>query len=246
MSLKSWAKTKKLGVAGWKVGQLWHRDNCSHAKKYNKKIKALLAKQNFSLLIWDRQLKLMLQYPTAWSDRKQLKYPSKELLLYDFLHKRSTWCLKDCDKQRLQTTVSINLSKSFAGHTGDVKTASICTTELWDALKNFILTSLKIKVAPYPIIVSLDPLSSVFLSLFSCRFTFEPCHEKWDTYGIHIVLRGGQSKWCMSINAWWSALSCETQSCERNPASGSLHVNIIMTSCATKKWHISSKGNIQL
>ena len=93
--------------------------------------------------------------------QETIEYPSKELLLYDFLHKRSTWCLKDCDKQRWQTTVSINLSKSFAGQTGDwfdVKTASICTTELWDALKNFILTSLKIKVAPYPIIVSLDTL----------------------------------------------------------------------------------------
>ena len=31
-------------------------------------------------------------------------------------------------------------------------------TELWDAVKSFILTSLKIKVAPYPIIVSLDTL----------------------------------------------------------------------------------------
>ena len=72
-------------------------------------------------------------------------------------------CMKDCDKQRLQTTVSINLWKILAGHTGDwfdVKTASICTTELWDALKSFILTSLKMKVAPYPIIVSLDTLSS--------------------------------------------------------------------------------------
>ena len=162
MRIKSWDKTKKLGVAGWKVGQMWHRDNCSHSKKYNKNIKILLPKQNFSLLIWDRQLTLMLQHPTVWSDRKQSKYPSKELLLYDFLHKRSTWCLKDCEKQRLQTTVSINLSKSFAGHTEDwfdVKTASICTTELWDALKNFILTSLKIKVAPCPIIVSLDTLT---------------------------------------------------------------------------------------
>ena len=152
-----------MGVAGWKVGQMWHRDNCSHAKKYNKNIKTWLAEPNFSLLFWDRQLKLLLQHRTVWSDRKQSKYPSKELLLYDFLHKRSTWCLKDCDKQRLQTTVSINLSKSFAGHTGDwfdVKTASICPTEIWDALKNFIVTSLKIKVAPYPIIVSLDTLSS--------------------------------------------------------------------------------------
>ena len=45
------------------------------------------------------------------------------------------WCMKDCDKQRLQTTVSINLWKILAGHTGDwfdVKTASMWTTgTLW-------------------------------------------------------------------------------------------------------------------
>ena len=78
-----------------------------------------------------------------------------------FFAQEVDWCMKDCDKQRLQTTVSINLWKILAGHTGDwfdVKTASICTTELWDALKSFILTSLKFKVAPYPIIVSLDTL----------------------------------------------------------------------------------------
>ena len=172
MSIKSWAKPKKLGVAGWKVGQMWHRDNCSHTKKVQQKYKDIACKAKFSLVIWDRQLKLMLQHPTVWSERKQSKYPSKkELLLYDFLHKRSTWCQKDCDKQRLQTTVSINLSKSFTGHTGDwfdVKTASICTItiELRDALKNFILTSLKIKVAPYPVIVSLDTLNQ---SPLSCR-----------------------------------------------------------------------------
>ena len=90
MNIKSEAKTKKLGVAGWKVGQTWHRNICSHAKKYNKNIETLLAKQIFSLLIWDRQLKFMLQHPTVRFDRKQLKYLSKELLLYDFLHKRST------------------------------------------------------------------------------------------------------------------------------------------------------------
>ena len=166
MSIKSEARTKNQGVAGWKVGQTWHRNNCSHAKKYNKNIETLLAKQIFSLLIWDRQLKFMLQHPTVWFDRKQLKYLSKELLLYDFFAQEVDWCMKDCDKQRLQTTVSINLWKSFAGHTGDwfdVKTASICTTELWDALKSFILTSLKFKVAPYPIIVSLDTLRQVLL-----------------------------------------------------------------------------------
>ena len=78
-----------------------------------------------------------------------------------FFAQEVDWCMKDCDKQRLQTTVSINLWKILAGHTGDwfdVKTPSICTTELWDALKSFILTSLKFKVAPYPIIVSLDTL----------------------------------------------------------------------------------------
>ena len=76
---------------------------------------------------------------------------SKELLLYGFFAQEVDWCMKDCDKQHLQTTGSINLRKIFAGHTGDwfdVKPASICTTELWDALKSFILTSLNFKVAP--------------------------------------------------------------------------------------------------
>ena len=163
MSIKSEAKTKNHAVAGWKVGQMWHRNNCSHAKKYNKNIETLLAKQILSLLIWDRQLKFMLEHPTVWFDRKQLKYLSKKLgfFFFWFCAQEVDWCMKDCDKQRLQTIVSINLWKILAVHTGDwfgVKTASICTTELWDALKSFILTSLKFKVAPYPIIVSLDTL----------------------------------------------------------------------------------------
>ena len=83
------------------------------------------------------------------------------------------WCLKDCDKERLQTTVSVNLWKIFPGHPGDgfdVKNVSICTTELWDALKRFILTSLKIKVAPYPIIVSLDTLRRSKIAMFGPIF----------------------------------------------------------------------------
>ena len=84
MNIKSEAKTKNQGVAGWKVGQTWHRNNCSHEKKYNKNIKTLLAKQRFSVLVRDRQLKLLLQHLTVWFDRKQSKYLSKELLLYDF------------------------------------------------------------------------------------------------------------------------------------------------------------------
>ena len=42
------AKTKKLGVAGWKVGQMWHRDNCSHAKKVLQNHKDIACKAKFS------------------------------------------------------------------------------------------------------------------------------------------------------------------------------------------------------
>ena len=80
MSIKSETKTKNHGVAGWKVGQTWHRNNCSHAKKYNKNIETLLAKQIFSLLIWDRQLKFMLQHPTVWFDRKHWNIWAKNCL----------------------------------------------------------------------------------------------------------------------------------------------------------------------
>ena len=92
--------------------------------------------------------------------------------------------MKDCDKQRLQTTVSINLWKILAGHTGDwfdVKTASICTTELWDALKSFILTSLKFKMAPYPIIVSLDTLKLYnFFKIAPKHFIFDKQSDEQD------------------------------------------------------------------
>ena len=47
MSIKSEAKTKKLGVAGWKVGQTWHRNNCSHAKKVQQKYRDIACKANF-------------------------------------------------------------------------------------------------------------------------------------------------------------------------------------------------------
>ena len=128
-------------------------------KKVQQKYRDISCKAKNFLLIWDRQLKFMLQHPTLRFDRKQSKYPIKELLLCFFFAQEVDWCLKDCDKQRLQTTVSINLWKIFVGNTGDwfdVKTVSICTTELWNAPKSFILTSFKNNVAPYPIIVSLD------------------------------------------------------------------------------------------
>ena len=90
-----------------------------------------------------------------------IEISSKELILLWIFAQEVDWCIKDCDKERLQTTAFIKVWKIFPGYTGDwfdVKTASTCTTELWDALKSFILDSLKIKVAPHPIIVSLDTL----------------------------------------------------------------------------------------
>ena len=95
------------------------------------------------------------------------------------------WCLKDCDKQRLQTTVSINLW-NFAGHTGDwfdVRTASICTTDLWDALKSFILNSLKFKVAPYPTIVSLDTLNNITSERYLKCFSSDGDSAWWRRHG---------------------------------------------------------------
>ena len=87
---KEWGWNKKIRgrrVKSWPnvaLSQLQSR------KKSTKNIETLLAKQNFSLLFWDRRLKFMLQHPTMWFDRKQSKHPSKKLLLYEFLHKRST------------------------------------------------------------------------------------------------------------------------------------------------------------
>ena len=130
-----------------------------------------------------------------------------------FFAQEVDWCLKDCDKQSLQTTVSINLWKISTGHTGDwfdVKTASICTTELWDALKNFILSSLKIKVAPYTIIVSLDtlrqdpPLEAI-LVIFGRRAL------------IFFCLKALGKKWKMTplLCACAVVITLETQKCRK-------------------------------
>ena len=109
MRIKSEAKTKKMGVAGWKVGQTWHRNNCSHAKKYNKNRETVLAKQFFSLLIWDRQLKFMLRHPTVWLDRKQLKFmlqhptvwlDRKQLKIWNIWAK-NCFCMIFCTRGRL-------------------------------------------------------------------------------------------------------------------------------------------------
>ena len=76
------------------VGQTLQRNNCSRAKSTTKKAETLPAKQNFSLLIWDRSLKFMLQHPTMWFDWKQSKYPSKEHFVWRSNNYCETWCNK--------------------------------------------------------------------------------------------------------------------------------------------------------
>ena len=171
MRIKSEAKAKNHGVAGWKVGQTWHRNNCSHAKKYNKNIETFLAKQFFPPYL-SQAAKIYVATSYSVVRQETIEISEQRTAFVWFFAQEVDWCMKDCDKQRLQTTVSINLWKILAGHTGnwfDVKTASIWTTELWDALKSFILTSLKFKVAPYPILVSLDTLSRLVEASWSSK-----------------------------------------------------------------------------
>ena len=130
-------------------------------KKVQQKYRDIACKANFFPPFLRQEAKnyVSTSYSVVWQETIEISEQRTAFIW--FLAQEVDWCMKDCDKQRLQTTVSINLWKILAGHTGDwfdVKTASICTTELWDVLKSFILTSLKFKVAPYPIIVSLDTL----------------------------------------------------------------------------------------
>ena len=135
-------------------------------KKYNKNIETLLAKAKFFPPYLRQAAKIYVSTSYSVVRQETIEISEQRTAFVWFFAQEVNWCMKDCDKQRLQTTVSINLWKILAGHTGDwfdVKTASICTTELWDALKSFILTSLKFKVAAYPIIVSLDTLRAAGL-----------------------------------------------------------------------------------
>ena len=124
----------------------------------------MLAKRIFFLPYLRQGAKIYVSTSYSVVRQETIEISEQRTAFVWFFAQEVDWCMINCDKQRLQTSVSINLWKILAGHTGDwfdVKTASICTTELWDALKSFILTSLKFKVAPYPIIVSLDTLNSI-------------------------------------------------------------------------------------
>ena len=155
-------KQRKRGVSGWKVGQTWHRNNCSHAKSTTKIYRHCLQSEFFFLPYLRQAAKIYVSTSYSVVRQETIEISEQRTAFVWFFAQEVDWCMINWDKQRLQTSVSINLWKILAGHTGDwfdVKTASICTTELWDALKSFILTSLKFKVAPYPIIVSLDTLN---------------------------------------------------------------------------------------
>ena len=161
MSITSWAKTKKLGdrrVKSWPNVATKQLQSC---KTVQQKSRDITCKAKFFPPYLRKVAKIYVatSHNVVWLETIEISKQRTAFIW--FFAQEVDWCLKDCDKQRLQTTVSINLWKIFAGHTGDwfdVRTALICTTELRDALKSFILTSLKFKVAPYHIIVSLDTL----------------------------------------------------------------------------------------
>ena len=156
-----------------------------------------------------------------------------------FFAQEVDWCMINCDKQRLQTSVSINLWKISAGHTGDwfdVKTASICTTELWDALKSFILTSLKFKVAPYPIIVSLDTLTffpPVQENLFQFHWNF-----------LHLLLLA-KSKSLQNLSSIWSTLS-KIQLCSQAGTLAAREPNLYKKSMYKEFWQRSFHTQVQM
>ena len=157
MSIKSEAKTKNQGSQGEKLAKRGI-ETTAVTQKVQQKYRDIACKANF-FPHFRQAAKIYVATSYSVVRQETIEISEQRTAFVWFFAQEVDWYMKDCDKQRLQTTVSINLWKILAGHTGDwfdVKTASICTTELWDALKSFILTSLKFKVAPYPIIVSLD------------------------------------------------------------------------------------------
>ena len=59
-------------------------------KKVQQKYRDIACKAKFFPPYLRKAAKLMLQHPMVWLDRKQSIYPSEELALCEFLHKRST------------------------------------------------------------------------------------------------------------------------------------------------------------
>ena len=174
-------KTKKKG--GHRV-KSWPNVASKQLQSTTKYID-IACKTNFFLPYLRQAAKIYVSTSYSVVRQETIEISEQRTAFVWFFAQEVDWCMINCDKQRLQTSVSINLWKILAGHTGDwfdVKTASICTTELWDALESFILTSLKFKVAPYPIIVSLDTLKPVLCK----RKSFVAISHWSNTHTAHI------------------------------------------------------------
>ena len=180
-------------------------------QKVQQKYIDIACKANFFLPYLRQAAKIYVSTSYSVVRQETIEISEQRTAFVWFFAQEVDWCMINCDKQRLQTSVSINLWKILAGHTGDwfdVKTASICTTELWDALKSFILTILKFKVAPYPIIVSLDTLS-VF-------------HGRWTWFE-------SMMKWRRNLFQWWFLLGNHNH--QANPHVHQQHVVLAKTIC---------------
>ena len=127
MSIKSWAKTNKIwGSQGEKLAKCGI-ETTAVTQKSTTKCTDIVCKANFFPPYLSQTAKIYVATFHSVVRQETIEISKQMTAFVWFLHKRSTWCLKDCDKQRLQTTVLINLWKIFAGHTGDwfdVKTAS--------------------------------------------------------------------------------------------------------------------------
>ena len=112
----------------------------------------IACKANFSFLIGDRQLKFMLQRPTVLFDMKRSKYPWKELLLYEFLHKKSTNVWKTVTNSACRHCIDKPLKNLRWSYWRLVWRQNCFDMYHWalGRSESFILNSLKIKAAPYP------------------------------------------------------------------------------------------------
>ena len=108
----------------------------------------------------DRPLKFMLQHPTVWFWQETIEISKQRTAFIWFFCARG-WLMSE----RLWQTALADLCiykrlKNIRWSNGRIDLTSkllrYLTTDLWDALKSFILNSSKFKVAPCPIIVSLD------------------------------------------------------------------------------------------
>ena len=134
MGITSWAKlNKKLGgrrVKSWPNVATKQLQSC---KKVQPKSRDIACKAKFfpPYLRQVAKIYVATSHSVVWLETIEIS--KQRTAFIRCFAQEVDWCLKDCDKQRLQTTVSINLWKIFAGHTGDwfdVRTASICTTDL--------------------------------------------------------------------------------------------------------------------